>query len=407
MVNAEPSYDRALYFDATVLAFSLRYLSLYFSGEQLLARVALMLGRTAASMGEAHQLAAAGPLEDLCWLLRNTPAAEQILLTHLLLATAAPTYDATHRQGLMRDAEALGVNKSEFERIENDVAARMGLLGYPRLGPPPLRFPPRELEFVQVHGGERLHVVLGVPGFLGIADGFPRTWSALNLLSESALVLAVSWESQALAWLGASLHSAATELTSQGLLRKVTAAATHQTTLRRADTDARLPAWPDAGFSLLNLFDLPWDVVRQRAEKSGRILAQEIMQGTFSRAPISLCGFSLGARVILEALAHLDLYGCHHRIQDVVLLGGAAGVRHPGLYALPRVCSGRVINGYAENDWVLGYLYRARQHERAIGLVPLHRTGVVDVDLTRLVRGHLTYSHKLEPLLRVCLEAAS
>jgi len=67
------------------------------------------------------------------------------------------------------------------------------------------------------------------------------------------------------------------------------------------------------------------------------------------------------------------------------------------------VVSGRFVNGFARNDWILGYLFRATSGGigRVAGLAPVDNiVGVENVDVTELVNGHMAYRQAIPKLLR-------
>jgi hypothetical protein len=53
------------------------------------------------------------------------------------------------------------------------------------------------------------------------------------------------------------------------------------------------------------LIDNPWTVVANHAKRSGKLLAQSIIDRASGNRPVTLIGWSHGARVIFSALEHL------------------------------------------------------------------------------------------------------
>ncbi|KAI9641111.1 hypothetical protein NHQ30_010541 [Ciborinia camelliae] len=61
------------------------------------------------------------------------------------------------------------------------------------------------------------------------------------------------------------------------------------------------------------------------------------------------------------------------------------------------------VNGYARNDWILGYLFRLTSGgiRRVAGLAPVENVpGIENVDVTDLVPGHMAYRTAMPKLLR-------
>jgi len=67
------------------------------------------------------------------------------------------------------------------------------------------------------------------------------------------------------------------------------------------------------------------------------------------------------------------------------------------------VVSGRFVNGYSRNDWILGYLFRATSGGvmRVSGLAPIEGVpGIESFNLTELVNGHMDYRAAMPRILR-------
>ena len=100
--------------------------------------------------------------------------------------------------------------------------------------------------------------------------------------------------------------------------------------------------------------------------------------------PISLIGFSLGSRVIFYALLELAKQKAFGIVQDVFLLGSTATAPTKTWLLVRSVVSGRFVNGYARNDWVLNYLFRATSGglNTVAGLRPVQNVpGLENVDV--------------------------
>ena len=67
------------------------------------------------------------------------------------------------------------------------------------------------------------------------------------------------------------------------------------------------------------------------------------------------------------------------------------------------VVAGRFVNGYATNDWILGYLFRLTSGgiSRVAGLAPVEDIpGLENLNVTELVPGHMSYRTAMPRLLR-------
>jgi hypothetical protein len=71
-------------------------------------------------------------------------------------------------------------------------------------------------------------------------------------------------------------------------------------------------ALPATVLSAFEIIDNPWWVAQDRAEQAGKLLGDYIAENQFGGLPISLIGYSLGTKVIINAidrLAELGLKG--------------------------------------------------------------------------------------------------
>lgn len=151
------------------------------------------------------------------------------------------------------------------------------------------------------------------------------------------------------------------------------------------------------------LIDNPWNVSLARANAAGLILADSLMAHNLGKRPVTLLGFSLGARVIFSCLKELAEKGAHGLVQNVYLFGSPiVGNKDEYLRARSAV-SGRFVNGYSSNDWILGYLFRATSGGimRVAGLAPVEGIpGLENINVTNLVNGHMDYRGAIPRLLK-------
>jgi pimeloyl-ACP methyl ester carboxylesterase len=142
------------------------------------------------------------------------------------------------------------------------------------------------------------------------------------------------------------------------------------------------------------LIDNPWSNALDRAKSAGRILADVLIRRHLGVRPITLIGFSLGARVIFYALVELAKQKQFGIVQDVFLLGGTLTASQSLWCETRSVVSGRYVNAFARNDWVLNYLFRATSGGigTVAGLRPVMNVpGLENVDVTDKIAGHMSY----------------
>jgi hypothetical protein len=109
---------------------------------------------------------------------------------------------------------------------------------------------------------------------------------------------------------------------------------------------------------------------------------------------MTLIGFSLGARVIFYALIELARQKAFGIVQDVFLLGATVTAPTRTWCETRSVVSGRYVNAFAKNDWVLNYLFRATSGglNAVAGLRPIKDVpGLENVEVTDKIAGHMSY----------------
>jgi hypothetical protein len=151
------------------------------------------------------------------------------------------------------------------------------------------------------------------------------------------------------------------------------------------------------------LIDNPWSNSLERAKAAGGVLADILINRQLGVRPVSLIGFSLGARVIFYALAELAKAKAFGVVQEVYLMGATVTAPTKTWTQIRGVVSGRFVNAYATNDWLLAYLFRASHAGMATvaGLRPVDGVhGIENVDVSEIVVGHMSYRKCMPQLLQ-------
>ena len=118
-------------------------------------------------------------------------------------------------------------------------------------------------------------------------------------------------------------------------------------------------AWPATLVTVASAIDNPWGVCINRSAQVGKHLAEILLARQQGRRPVTLIGFSLGARVVFYCLQEMaQTKGCEGIIEDVIFLGAPVPASPDIWKAFGRIVSGRIINGYCRGDWLLKFLYR-------------------------------------------------
>ncbi|KAL8198268.1 UNVERIFIED_CONTAM: Transmembrane and coiled-coil domain-containing protein 4 [Gekko kuhli] len=252
-----------------------------------------------------------------------------------------------------------------------------------------------EFEFLPLTEGKQLHITVAVTGWLstGKFGSFTAPWSSL-LHSKEQYCLA--WESKYLMELGNALDSLW-----NGLVNMVAQEALKYTVLAGIVTAL---TWPASLLTVASVIDNPWGVCLHRSAEVGKHLAQILLSRQQGRRPVTLIGFSLGARVIYFCLREMAKEkDCKGIIEDVVLLGAPVEGDAKSWKPFTKVVAGKIINGYCRGDWLLSFVYRTSSVQLNVaGLQPvtLDDRRMVNVDLSSVVGGHLDYMKQMDTILK-------
>jgi hypothetical protein len=237
----------------------------------------------------------------------------------------------------------------------------------------------------------RLRVGIGISGWLSNQDDVVEPWKVFGVEMES---FALRWELEALMNLGNSLEtmvkSAAWSLAKREIIKHTVFAA----------LSAGL--WPLALVKVSRIIENPWSVASYRAQKAGEVLADAIINKAQGERPVTLVGYSLGAKVIYTCLQRLAERKAFGLIESVVLIGAPTPSDSADWRMVRTVVSGRVVNVYSTNDYLLAFLYRSSSIQYGVaGLQPVQDVkGIENIDVTDMVNGHTTYRYLTGPILQ-------
>ncbi|KAI9221593.1 hypothetical protein BC828DRAFT_438146 [Blastocladiella britannica] len=241
----------------------------------------------------------------------------------------------------------------------------------------------------------RMNVLLTVGGWLAKTDEH-ATDLALPYTVVEPLEgdhFSLIWEPELLRELGSALKMIAGEVISTAVQQALMVTMLHGLLAALA--------WPLALLKIGYLIDNPWQNALSRAKKAGQLLADALVQQVQEGRPVSLIGYSLGARVIFYCLLELAQHKCYGVVDSVHLFGSPVTPTGEQWRLARSVVAGKFVNGYVSNDWILGFLFRATSVAWSVaGLAPARVPGIDDVDLTALVNGHLSYRVNMPRILR-------
>ncbi|KAL2346275.1 hypothetical protein Fmac_000275 [Flemingia macrophylla] len=231
---------------------------------------------------------------------------------------------------------------------------------------------------------QHLTVSICISGLAFDDKDFVKPWEGLNDNTER---YALQYESQHLIalstaihdWLKSSSFQIVTELMKEGAMMTVLGSLV--TAL----------AWPATLVTTFDIIDSKWAVAIDRSDKAGKVL---------SEVPVTLVGFSLGARVIYKCLQHLAENEGAGIVERVVFLGAPIPIKDENWEAARKMVAGRFVNVYSTNDWTLGVTFRASLLSQGLaGIQPVDIPGVENVNVTKLIEGHNSYLCKTQNIL--------
>ncbi|KAL0946644.1 hypothetical protein HGRIS_012838 [Hohenbuehelia grisea] len=231
-------------------------------------------------------------------------------------------------------------------------------------------------------GEESLGVRLCISGWLESQGDVTQPWTVFGGDDTFAL----QWEVEALQ----ALSSALMTLIKSHAMKYVQSEIIKRTVFATLMSSLS----PLALLKVGQIIDNPWMNAKALAVKAGAVLGELLAIRAFGNRPITLVGYSLGALVIFEALKHLASISpkeSTHLVQDVFLYGTPTSTDPDYWTSIRRVVAGRLVNGYAKDDYVLAVLSRVSDASWNIaGLTPVDVKGVENV-LCEEVTGHASW----------------
>ena len=237
----------------------------------------------------------------------------------------------------------------------------------------------------------RLRVAIGISGWLTEKEDVVKPW---RVLSPSIEGFALKYEMESLLKLGNAI---------QGLLKTQAWALAKREIIKRTLFAALMEGlWPLGILKLSRIVDNPFSVALARSDKAGKVLADALINRAQGERPVSLIGYSLGGRVIYSCLLALAERKAFGLVENVVLLGAPAPSNSIEFRKMRSVVVGRLVNVYSENDYILGFLYRATAAQ--YGVAGLNKAdfvkGVENIDVSDIVSGHLRYRYLAGAILK-------
>ncbi|RVX71220.1 hypothetical protein B0A52_04794 [Exophiala mesophila] len=237
-----------------------------------------------------------------------------------------------------------------------------------------------------------LRVAIGVSGYLTDETEVTSPWTPIG---DSIEGFALRWELDTLLALGSAL-TVYIRSYAWGWAKKEVISRTIFATLASALT------LPYGIAKMTKMVDNPFSVARSRSEKAGVVLAHALMEKVQGERPVTLVGYSLGSRLIYSCLNELAERRAFGLVESVVLAGSATPSDSLAWRRMRSVVSGRLINVYSTNDYLLGILYRTSSLQYGIAGLQAVRDvpGVQNVDVSSFVDGHTQYRFLMGRILQ-------
>lgn len=237
----------------------------------------------------------------------------------------------------------------------------------------------------------RLRVAIGISGWLTEKEDVIKPW---RVLSPSIEGFALKYEMESLLKLGNAVT---------GLIKTQAWVMAKREIIKRTFFAALMEGlWPLALLKVSRIVDNPFSVGLGRSDKAGQVLADALINRAQGERPVSLIGYSLGARTIYSCLLTLADRNAFGLVENVVLLGCPAPSNSLDFRKMRSVVCGRLVNVYSSNDYILGFLYRATAAQ--YGVAGLNKAafvkGVENVDVSDIVSGHLRYRYLTGAILK-------
>jgi len=280
-------------------------------------------------------------------------------------------------------------------------AAGAGLVGYKmhrRTGDV------KEFEFELVDASPGLPVTIGIHGWINNATDSPwKIWGQPLVAdgNDGGESYAIRWETAELRTLGQAISNL---IESQAQSYAFGLAGT--AVLGAAFATIALPLQM---MSMCDYVDNSWSVVQQRADKAGEQLARTLLARVHGNRPVTLIGYGMGARVIIECLLALaESPAGHGIVETAVLMGTPYPADSLEWSKAASVCAYRLVNAFNSRDWLLGFAYRATSANisgvaglKDVDYINGSEAVLENIDLCEhLTASHFQYRDKLQDLVQ-------
>ncbi|KAF2122090.1 hypothetical protein BDV96DRAFT_137068 [Lophiotrema nucula] len=237
----------------------------------------------------------------------------------------------------------------------------------------------------------RLRVTIGVSGWLNSPSDVNKPWEVIDAAGTEAFAL--RFEMDSMLRLGNSLNDVLFSYAWDGV--------TYTVVSRTLLGALYAGLWPLGLVKAASVLDNPFSVALARADKAGKVLARALMDRVQGERPVTLVGYSIGARVIYACLVELAEQNAFGLVESVCLMGAPVPSNTLAWRKLRSVVAARVVNVYSTEDYILGFLYRSAKFQMGVaGLQEVQGIyGIENVNMSKLVTGHDRYRYLVGTIL--------
>jgi hypothetical protein len=237
----------------------------------------------------------------------------------------------------------------------------------------------------------RLRVSVGVSGWLNSPSDVNKPWEVIDNTGTEPFSL--RFELDAMLRLGNSLNDVLFSYAWDGV--------TYTVVSRTLLGALYAGLWPLGLVKVASVLDNPFSVAIARADKAGKVMARALIDKVQGERPVTLMGYSIGARVIYSCLVELAEQHAFGLVESVILMGAPVPSDSWSWRQIRCVVSARVVNVYSTEDYILGFLYRSTKLQMGVaGLQEVKDvSGIENMDMSKLVSGHDKYRYLVGTIL--------
>lgn len=166
-----------------------------------------------------------------------------------------------------------------------------------------------------------------------------------------------------------------------------------------------------------NMIDGTWTLAIERSEEAGIELANILLSKEAGHRPVTLIGYSMGARSIYVCLKELiklqeqwiagereDIREPASVVEDVILMGMPNHLSLRSWMAIRTVVAGRIVNCYSTKDWIIGLMFQYKRMaigRKVCGTSKVNVPGVENYNVTSLIQSHTDYCDAVPDILKL------